>query len=116
MRLKMAGNKVKLLCLHGYTQVSRAAVSAREFGGEHIPPALHRGLPRCCTRPATCVQFIALLQNASTFYTRVGSLRKGLKSRCEFVFVDAPFEVRDTHTLTHTHTYTHTHTHAPLVV
>lgn len=28
---------------------------------------------------------------ADTFKQRVGSLRKALKSRCEFVFLDAPF-------------------------
>ncbi|KAL6760299.1 alpha/beta-hydrolase [Haematococcus lacustris] len=43
------GKKLKLLCLHGYTQ------------------------------------------NAETFSSRIGSLRKALKSRCDFVFVDAPF-------------------------
>jgi hypothetical protein len=31
------------------------------------------------------------LQNSEVFRTRIGSLRKALKSRAEFVFVDAPF-------------------------
>lgn len=30
------------------------------------------------------------LQNADVFRSRMGSTRKALKSRCEFVFVDAP--------------------------
>ncbi|KAG2497705.1 hypothetical protein HYH03_004442 [Edaphochlamys debaryana] len=34
------------------------------------------------------------LQNAEVFRSRIGSLRKGLKSRVEFVFVDGPFEAQ----------------------
>ena len=33
------------------------------------------------------------LQNAEVFRSRIGSLRKGLKSRAEFFFVDAPYLV-----------------------
>ena len=33
------------------------------------------------------------LQNAELFRSRIGSLRKGLKSRAEFFFVDAPYLV-----------------------
>eukprot|EP00729_Bicosta_minor_P013749 gene13749-27194_t len=34
-----------------------------------------------------------LLQSAPMFRTRIGSMRKGLKSRCEFEFIDAPYAV-----------------------
>lgn len=43
--------KLRLLCLHGYTQ------------------------------------------NSQVFSSKIGSMRKGLKSKCEFFFVDGPFEV-----------------------
>lgn len=33
------------------------------------------------------------LQHGSLFSSKIGSFRKGLKSRAEFVFLDAPFEV-----------------------
>ncbi|GFR40415.1 hypothetical protein Agub_g989, partial [Astrephomene gubernaculifera] len=34
------------------------------------------------------------MQNAEIFRSRLGSMRKALKSRVEFVFVDAPFEAQ----------------------
>lgn len=48
------------------------------------PPAAR--LPPAC--PHTCPPHPARLQ---IFRSRIGSMRKALKSRAEFVFVDAPF-------------------------
>jgi hypothetical protein len=49
------------------------------------PPVVQRKLRILCLH--------GYLQNAEVFRSRIGSLRKGLKSRAEFFFVDAPYLV-----------------------
>jgi len=45
------------------------------------------------TRKARLLALHGFTQDAQTFRSRIGSMRKGLKSRADFVFVDAPHMV-----------------------
>mmetsp|Transcript_6014 Transcript_6014/g.15745 ORF Transcript_6014/g.15745 Transcript_6014/m.15745 type:complete len:250 (+) Transcript_6014:139-888(+) len=47
------------------------------------------------TRKARLLALHGFTQDAQTFRSRIGSMRKGLKSRADFVFVDAPHMISD---------------------
>jgi hypothetical protein len=50
----------------------------------------------CAGVPAAKMRILCLhgyMQTGSVFRMKIGSLRKALKSRADFVFVDAPFQV-----------------------
>ena len=62
------------------------------MAAEAVPPA---GAPAgaATTRKLRLLCLHGYLQNADVLRSRIGSLRKGLKSRAEFFFVDAPYLV-----------------------
>ena len=77
-----AGDKLRVLCLHGYMQ--NAEVMMGGLGRGWQTGSVRARAP---TGPPLCT-------HAQVFRSRLGSMRKALKSRAEFVFVDAPHEER----------------------
>ncbi len=92
----MSSAKLKLLCLHGYLQVGdpRAADRRCRALRPHTHTDFARTLTQPCDSPCTPPASARAPQNAEIFKSRIGSLRKALKSRVEFVFIDAPFEAQ----------------------
>lgn len=68
--------KLKMLCLHGYLQNAEVCMV-----GHHLSIIL------------TSILFVIHNAFPKIFRSRMGSMRKALKSKCEFVFVDAPHVV-----------------------
>lgn len=79
--------KLRILCLHGYLQnaevrPARCTVRLCGLGARHagaFPPPVPTSLPACLCLPP------------QVFRSRIGSMRKALKGRAEFLFLDAPF-------------------------
>lgn len=79
----IADRKLRILCLHGYLQNGEVRrVQSAGCGGQFF--VLGASANMSPPSPPCVVQ---------VFRSRIGSLRKALKSRAEFVFVDAPFAV-----------------------
>ena len=69
---------------------SQRATPPAGMAGEAVAPG---GALPVAQRKLKILCLHGYLQNAAVFRSRIGSLRKGLKSRAEFFFVDAPYLV-----------------------
>ena len=72
--------KLRILCLHGYLQ--DAEVSPVDANACSI------------NMPSWQAKARAHIASSQVFSGRIGSMRKALKSRAEFIFVDAPHEAK----------------------
>ncbi len=84
--------KLRILCLHGYTQnASVSTVSCRSDCSSQATVQVTWTL--CDIRAPLERQFMPLSRTLAcpqVFKSRIGSMRKALKSRVEFLFMDAP--------------------------
>ena len=73
-----AGEKLRILCLHGYQQSGEVGCARR---GASAP---------CAQPPCRWSQAQQCSDDEQVFSSRIGSVRKALRSRADFHFVDAP--------------------------
>ena len=70
--------RLRILCLHGYLQNAEVSPSSADTCSITTGQAKER----------------AHVASSQVFRGRIGSMRKALKSRAEFIFVDAPHETK----------------------
>ncbi|EFJ40066.1 hypothetical protein VOLCADRAFT_121759 [Volvox carteri f. nagariensis] len=73
-------------------RTGQGAEGTRQTGGDGL--ITHRGKMADSVPKLKLLCLHGYMQNAEIFRSRLGSMRKALKSRVEFVFVDAPFEAQ----------------------
>ncbi|KAM3575761.1 hypothetical protein VYU27_002380 [Nannochloropsis oceanica] len=73
------------------TTMSSSSSSSSSINNSASPPPLPSSPQPTHRRKAKILCLHGYLQSASVFRGKIGSLRKGLKSKAEFIFVDAPF-------------------------
>lgn len=78
MTVPQEARKLRILCLHGYLQ--NAEVRNPQPAFQKPPAVAPPPLSALSTTPFSQI-----------FRTRIGSMRKALKRRAEFIFVDAPY-------------------------
>ena len=73
-----AEKKLRILCLHGYLQNSEVS----------------QDLPCKCSQRGMLSLEAKASRQVQVFSGKIGSMRKALKSRAEFIFIDAPHEAQ----------------------
>lgn len=84
--------KLRILCLHGYLQNAEVRLLSCSMCSLPVAAGLVHLATLQARRPFTHPACGASLRHwPQVFRSRIGSMRKALKSRAEFLFLDAPF-------------------------